>query len=111
MCFAFWRLAAIVEGAYELYVQGKVDTPYARGLEYDVPALLQEARTGGTGRLVMQATMMHTPMTVQLIMEHGQRVFPNSRVGVFDGETVQQTAYSTSPTTLPGWPEHLPVSA
>ena len=43
----------------------------------------------------MQATMMHTPMTVQLIMEHGQRVFPNSRVGVFDGQTVQQTSYSS----------------
>ena len=43
----------------------------------------------------MKATMMHTPMTVQLIMEHGQRVFPNSRIGVFDGETVQQTAYSS----------------
>ena len=42
--FAFWRLAAIVEGAYALYTQGKVDTPYARGLEYDVPALLEEAR-------------------------------------------------------------------
>ncbi len=44
LCFAFWRLAAIVEGAYELYRAGKVDTPYARGLEYDVPALLEEAR-------------------------------------------------------------------
>jgi aminoglycoside phosphotransferase (APT) family kinase protein len=40
LCFAFWRLAAIVEGAYGLYLAGKVDTPYARGLEYDVPALL-----------------------------------------------------------------------
>ena len=49
MCFAFWRLAAIVEGAYELYVQGKVDTPYARGLEYDVPALLQEAELAARG--------------------------------------------------------------
>jgi aminoglycoside phosphotransferase (APT) family kinase protein len=43
MCYAFWRLAAIVEGAYELYVAGTVDTPYAKGLEYDVPALLEEA--------------------------------------------------------------------
>lgn len=42
--FAFWRLAAIVEGAYVLYREGKVDTPYARGLEHDVPALLEEAR-------------------------------------------------------------------
>lgn len=49
MCFAFWRLAAIVEGAYGLYVAGKVDTPYARGLEYDVPALLTEARLAAEG--------------------------------------------------------------
>jgi aminoglycoside phosphotransferase (APT) family kinase protein len=47
--FAFWRLAAIVEGAYVLYTQGKVDTPYARGLEYDVPALLAEARLATEG--------------------------------------------------------------
>lgn len=50
MCFAFWRLAAIVEGAYVLYREGKVDTPYARGLEYDVPALLQEAAAAAQGR-------------------------------------------------------------
>ncbi len=31
-------------GAYALYLTGKVDTPYARGLEYDVPALLREAQ-------------------------------------------------------------------
>lgn len=41
--FAFWRLAAIVEGAYALYRRGEVDTSYARGLERDVPALLAEA--------------------------------------------------------------------
>lgn len=49
LCFAFWRLAAIVEGAYELYVAGRVDTAYARGLEYDVPALLAEAKLAATG--------------------------------------------------------------
>lgn len=49
LCFAFWRLAAIVEGAYGLYLAGKVDTPYARGLEHDVPALLQEARMASEG--------------------------------------------------------------
>lgn len=43
MAFAGWRLAAIVEGAYVLFREGKVDTPYARGLERDVPALLAEA--------------------------------------------------------------------
>lgn len=41
--FAFWRLAAIVEGAYVLYRRGAVDSVYARGLERDVPALLREA--------------------------------------------------------------------
>ena len=42
----------------------------------------------------MQATMMHTPMTVQLIMQHGAQVFPNSRIGVFDGERVRHVSYS-----------------
>jgi aminoglycoside phosphotransferase (APT) family kinase protein len=41
--FAAWRLAAIVEGAWVLQAHGKVDTAYSRGLERDVPALLQEA--------------------------------------------------------------------
>jgi aminoglycoside phosphotransferase (APT) family kinase protein len=41
--FAFWRLAAIVEGAYVLHRRGLVDTPYARGLAHDVPALLSAA--------------------------------------------------------------------
>ena len=41
--FAAWRLAAIVEGAWVLQTRGKVDTPYSRGLERDVPALLHEA--------------------------------------------------------------------
>ncbi len=49
LCFAFWRLAAIVEGAYCLYREGKVDTAYARGLEYDVPALLEEAKLAAGG--------------------------------------------------------------
>ncbi len=49
MCFAFWRLAAIVEGAYELYCEGKVDTEYAKGLKHDVPALLQEAAMAANG--------------------------------------------------------------
>jgi aminoglycoside phosphotransferase (APT) family kinase protein len=41
--FAFWRLAAIVEGAYVLQRRGAVDGIYERGLEQDVPALLSEA--------------------------------------------------------------------
>ena len=43
MVFAAWRLAAIVEGAYVLHREGKVDTAYARGLADDVPNLLREA--------------------------------------------------------------------
>mgnify|MGYP001814434965 FL=1 len=42
----------------------------------------------------MKATMMHTPMTVQMIMQHGAQVFPLSRVGVFDGTDVHQTCYA-----------------
>lgn len=41
--FAFWRLAAIVEGAYVLYQRGQIDSAYAQNLEHDVPALLREA--------------------------------------------------------------------
>lgn len=41
--FALWRLAAIVEGAYVLFREGQVDGPYERGLEHDVPALLDAA--------------------------------------------------------------------
>ena len=44
-----WRLAAIVEGAYGLYVQGKVNTAYAAGLKHDVPALLKEAERAAEG--------------------------------------------------------------
>lgn len=43
MVFAAWRLAAIVEGAWVLHVQGKTSSDYARGLEHDVPNLLREA--------------------------------------------------------------------
>ncbi|MGL4566225.1 MAG: AMP-binding protein, partial [Halioglobus sp.] len=42
----------------------------------------------------MQATMMHMPMTVQMILLHGAAVFPASRVGVFDGSTVSHTPYA-----------------
>ena len=42
----------------------------------------------------MKSTMMHTPMTVQMIMHHGARVFPDSQVGVFDGKEMQHTAYA-----------------
>ena len=43
LALAFWKLAAIVEGAYANHLAGELDTPYARALEHDVPALLEEA--------------------------------------------------------------------
>ena len=49
MALAFWRLAAIIEGAYGLHVAGKLDSEYARGLAYDVPALLAEAERAAAG--------------------------------------------------------------
>lgn len=49
MALAAWRLAAIIEGAFCLYREGKVDTPYAAALEYNVPALLQEAERAAQG--------------------------------------------------------------
>jgi aminoglycoside phosphotransferase (APT) family kinase protein len=43
MALAFWKLAAIIEGAYAQYLAGKLDSDYARGLGTNVPALLAEA--------------------------------------------------------------------
>jgi aminoglycoside phosphotransferase (APT) family kinase protein len=43
MALAFWKLAAIVEGAYAQHLAGELDSDYARGLAADVPALLAEA--------------------------------------------------------------------
>ncbi|MEH6581232.1 MAG: long-chain fatty acid--CoA ligase [Halioglobus sp.] len=43
----------------------------------------------------MDATMMHMPMTVQMILAHGQQVFPESRVSTFDGQDVHHTSYRT----------------
>ena len=42
----------------------------------------------------MLSTMMHTPMSVQLIMEHGKNVFPDSRVGTFDGSSISYKRYA-----------------
>ncbi len=42
----------------------------------------------------MQATMMHLPMTVRMLMDHGAKLFPGSRVGTFDGESMAYTSYS-----------------
>lgn len=43
MVLAFFKLAAIVEGAYARFLAGDVDSPYARALAQDVPALLRDA--------------------------------------------------------------------
>lgn len=43
MVFSAWRLAAIVEGAWQLHVAGRISSAYSRGLEFDVPNLLREA--------------------------------------------------------------------
>lgn len=43
--------------------------------------------------VAMPATMMHMPMTVQMIMDHGLKVFPNSQIGTFDGESIAYTSY------------------
>jgi aminoglycoside phosphotransferase (APT) family kinase protein len=40
---ALFKLAAIVEAAYSQHLAGDLDTPYAKALEHDVPALLEEA--------------------------------------------------------------------
>jgi aminoglycoside phosphotransferase (APT) family kinase protein len=43
MVLAFFKLAAIVEGAYARYLCRDVDSPYARALGADVPRLLRDA--------------------------------------------------------------------
>jgi aminoglycoside phosphotransferase (APT) family kinase protein len=42
-CLAVFKLAAIIEAAYSQYLAGDLRTPYAAALEYDVPAMLDEA--------------------------------------------------------------------
>ena len=37
----------------------------------------------------MPATMMHMPMTVQMMLRHGATIFPDSIVAEFDGEDRQ----------------------
>ena len=36
----------------------------------------------------MLSTMMHTPMTVKMIFEHGSKLFPHSKICSFDGEKI-----------------------
>jgi aminoglycoside phosphotransferase (APT) family kinase protein len=45
LALAFWKLAAIVEGAHLHFTTGALRTDYARELEDDVPRLLAEARS------------------------------------------------------------------
>jgi fatty-acyl-CoA synthase len=45
--------------------------------------------------MVMDTTMMHMPMTVQMILSHGRDVFPGSSVSTFDGLHVTRTSYTT----------------
>ncbi len=42
----------------------------------------------------MDATMMHTPMTVQMILDHGRSVFPDSRIGTFAGSKIVYKTYA-----------------
>jgi aminoglycoside phosphotransferase (APT) family kinase protein len=44
MALAFWKLAAIVEGAHLHYSTGRLRSEYARALGEDVPRLLTQAR-------------------------------------------------------------------
>lgn len=41
----------------------------------------------------MLSTMMHLPMTVRMLMEHGTAIFPTSKVGEFDGKTMTYLSY------------------
>jgi aminoglycoside phosphotransferase (APT) family kinase protein len=43
MALAFWKLAAIIESAYAQHLAGELDSDYARGLGFNVPALFAEA--------------------------------------------------------------------
>jgi aminoglycoside phosphotransferase (APT) family kinase protein len=43
MALAFFKLAAVVEGAYAQYLNGLLSSDYARDLAHDVPRLLDEA--------------------------------------------------------------------
>jgi len=43
----------------------------------------------------MHATMMHYPMSVQMLFEHGRRLHPESRIGTFDGAQLQWRSYAS----------------
>lgn len=48
----------------------------------------------GVTRNSMPATMMHMPMSVQMIMRHGAALFPESRVVDYDGESCTSHRYA-----------------
>jgi aminoglycoside phosphotransferase (APT) family kinase protein len=50
IALAFFKLAAIVEGAYARYVHGLDDSPWARSLGADVPRLLEDAAAVALGK-------------------------------------------------------------
>ncbi|MEA2208447.1 MAG: hypothetical protein QOF54_924 [Solirubrobacteraceae bacterium] len=50
LALAFWKLAAIVEGAYAHFLAGEVADEYSRQLGEDVPRLLNEAIRFSEGR-------------------------------------------------------------
>jgi aminoglycoside phosphotransferase (APT) family kinase protein len=51
LTLAFWKLAAIVEGAYAHFLSGEVADDYSRALGEDVPRLLREAVGFTEGRI------------------------------------------------------------
>ncbi len=42
----------------------------------------------------MKATMMHLPMTVQMIMRHGARIHADSEVASYDGARLHTARYA-----------------
>src|SRR6056297_2876419 len=47
----------------------------------------------------MPATMMHMPMTVQMMLRHGATIFADSVVAEFDGDKVVNASYGEVATT------------
>lgn len=42
----------------------------------------------------MKSTMMHLPMTTQMIMRHGARIHSSSEIATYDGGNITRTSYS-----------------
>ena len=43
----------------------------------------------------MIATMMHEPLGTAAIVEHGERIHANSRIGLFDGSEIGWRSYAS----------------